>query len=138
MQAPLLKQDIETGRGDVVIGANGDLQCAHWLETAIFTSLFTDAAVVQPIDGYRGGCWDDALLGYSHGSKLWTLRREKITPQLLVRIENIASAALKWLLDESHVAELSVAASRDGRDRVALLINVTLNDGEQECFTYAF
>lgn len=134
--APVLCPDPDTGRGDIRLSAEGDLQAGSWLETAVYLSLFTDASVAVPIEGYRGGYWGDGLRSYSLGSELWRLRREKITEALLADIKDIASVALAWLVDDGHIRDLSLSVTRNGLGKVDLLIKLFLNTGEQESYRY--
>ena len=104
------------GAGDIcVVGA--DLLADDTLETAVIISLFTDARVREdelPEGHYwRRGWWGDAVDDEPDvtGSKLWTLRRSKATPELLVRARAFCREALRWMI----------------RDGVAVAVNVETN-----------
>ena len=99
--------------GDIcVVGA--DLQADDGLDTAILVSLFTDARVradeLPPGHSWRRGFWGDAIEDEpdTTGSKLWLLRREKATQDVLVRARGYVREALQWML----------------RDGVAVAVNV--------------
>ncbi len=90
--------------------ASGDLQEGNDLETAILISLFTDrlARADDDIDGDdRRGWWGDAGQDYPIGSRLWLLRRQKLTVATANKAEGFASEALKWLIDDGVVASIT-------------------------------
>ena len=104
------------GTGDIcVVGA--DLQADDTLETAIILSLFTDARVLEGElpsgHTWRRGWWGDALDDEPDvtGSKLWTLRRSKATPELLVRARAFCREALRWLIRDGVAVEVNVGTS---------------------------
>lgn len=119
-----LKFDPETGEADLC-AENGQLVLGDELETLVYTSLFTHAHA-GPGDvseeGERGGYWGDDLDGYSHGSRLWLLRREKLTRETLLRVHAYATEALQWLVTEGRVARVTVTVERVGNHAVNLLI----------------
>ena len=91
-----------------------DLQAEAGLDTAILISLFTDARVredeLPPGHTWRRGWWGDGVEDEPDitGSKLWVLRREKATQEVLVRARGYIREALAWML----------------RDGVAVAVNV--------------
>ena len=121
-----------TNKSDLVFG-NGILR-DDWLTTVIHTSLLTDRrAVGSELPDYESdphGYFGDALNGFSYGSLLWTLRREKITDQLLIRARNIALDACQWLVRDNHVAALDIGASRHAISGITLLVRAQKLSGE--------
>lgn len=104
---------------DIAI-ANGDLAADDGLQTAVILSLFTNrparADDVTP-DGTtdRGGWWGDSLSdidGDHYGSRLWLLRRTKLTDETLRKAKEYAEEALAWLLEDQVASEVTVAVSR--------------------------
>lgn len=95
--------------GDWVLD-QGDLQSGDDLETAILISLFTDqlAREDDDFDGDdRRGWWGDVDQDYPIGSRLWLLRRQKLTVDTANKAESYASEALKWLIDDGVVASIT-------------------------------
>ncbi|MGC6028796.1 phage GP46 family protein [Enterobacter kobei] len=102
---------------------SGDLQQGNDLQTAIYISLFTDrlARDDDPIDGTdRRGWWADTGEEYPIGSRLWLLRRQKLTVQVAGKAEDYCREALQWLLDDKVVSTVSVQ-SRIAYPRTLLL-----------------
>jgi phage gp46-like protein len=99
-----LAADWREGRGDLV---NGDD-----LQTAIIISLFTDrvARDDDDIDGDdRRGWWGDADSENDIGSRLWLLRRQKLTQSVAQKAEDYSREALQWLVIDGVVSSFSVA-----------------------------
>lgn len=110
--------------GDLVVvpGTNdgpGSYQETDGLETAIRLSLFTNARAL-PGDELPegegafgedlGGWWGDAFLetGSSLGSRLWLLRRAKLTAETRQRARDYALEALQWLIDDRIASDVEV------------------------------
>ncbi|MBH2810176.1 phage GP46 family protein [Serratia liquefaciens] len=99
-----LAADWREGRGDLVSGDD--------LQTAIIISLFTDrvARDDDDIDGDdRRGWWGDADEENDIGSRLWLLRRQKLTQSVAQKAEGYSREALQWLVDDGVVSSFSVA-----------------------------
>jgi phage gp46-like protein len=99
------------------------------LETAIVLSLFTERR-----DEKEGGGWWGHTYG-EFGSRLWTLRREKLLPGLERRAERFAREALAWLVAEGWCAEVRVTGEISRRDDstenlrgIALLVEILPRD----------
>ena len=106
------------------------------LTRAVLISLFTwrrsapDDAVD---DGERFGWWGDSFPTVADdriGSRLWLLRRVKLTRQTQLDAEFYAREALQWLIDDQVAAAVDVAAERYGRAGLALVVTVTRADGK--------
>lgn len=76
----------------------------------------------------RGG-WGDSLNEDEIGSKLWQLLRSKITSETLLRAQEMADDALKWLVEDGICTEISVSVERDSNDPNRINLSVIL---EQE------
>lgn len=99
-----LAADWREGRGDLVSGND--------LQTAIIISLFTDrvARDDDDIDGDdRRGWWGDADEENYIGSRLWLLRRQKLTQAVAQKAEDYSREALQWLVTDGVVSSFSVA-----------------------------
>ncbi|CNH94481.1 phage GP46 family protein [Yersinia pekkanenii] len=101
--------DVNASLGDWQTG-NGGLLDGDDLHTAILLSLFTDrlARMDDAIDGDdRRGWWGDSGATSPIGSRLWLLRRQKLTTQLAIKAEDYAAEALAWLMEEGVVAAIT-------------------------------
>ncbi|WP_145483109.1 phage GP46 family protein [Yersinia aldovae] len=110
--------DWQTGGGGLLDGSD--------LETAILISLFTDrlARTDDVIEGDdRRGWWGDSGSEYPIGSRLWLLRREKLTTQVALKAEDYANEALVWLLDDGVVTAISTDAQIVFPNRLNLIIS---------------
>lgn len=115
----------DTLLGDWQTGGGGLLE-GDDLETAILISLFTDrlARSDDAIDGDdRRGWWGDTGSEYPIGSRLWLLRREKLTTKVALKAEDYANEALAWLVDDGVVTAISINAQIVFPKRINLIIN---------------
>lgn len=116
---------------------NADELHADWLETggalvsgddyqtAVIISLFTDRQAREDDkyeDNDRRGWWGDSESSEQMGSRLWLLRREKLTPQVRQRAEDYASEALRWLLGDRIVKAIEPVAHIVYPNRLNLFI----------------
>lgn len=95
--------------GDWAVSA-GDLQSGDDLQSALYISLFTDrqARDDDEIDGDdRRGWWGDSGQEKPIGSRLWLLRRKKLTAAVAIKAEDYASEAVSWLIDDGVVSAIS-------------------------------
>lgn len=119
-----LLYDEEALRCEWSVGT-GDIVCGNDLQTAILISLFTDRladASDETDDGNRRGWWGDLEQDYRVGSRLWLLRRQKLTTQVALKAEAYAREALQWLKDDGVVASLDVEAWIVPPDRLYMTI----------------
>lgn len=99
-----LAWDNTEGGADFVFTAN-DLLRDDSLETAVLLSLFT---------GDAGGWWGDefpVVPNDTIGSALWELNRAKALPTTARRAEEIAGAALAWLVTDAVAERVDVVAT---------------------------
>ena len=104
--------DVDASLGDWQTGHGGVLD-GDDLHTAILLSLFTDrlARIDDAIDGDdRRGWWGDSGALSAIGSRLWLLRREKLTTQVAIKAEDYAAEALAWLTEDSVVTAINTRA----------------------------
>lgn len=95
-----------------------DFDIDEGLRTAIIVSLFTDKRVSVdelPIEEkFRRGWFGDLFpydFGDQIGSKLWLLKREKQTNEVLKRAKEYALDALQWMLSDAVAQSLEVVTS---------------------------
>ena len=93
---------------------------ADELVQALLISLFSwrksndDDGVDRP---YRQGWWGDCYADDTNdkiGSRLWLLRREKLTNETVARAQAYAEEALQWMIEDALAQDVAVTASRDG------------------------
>lgn len=107
----------------------GDLVDGDDFETAVIISLFTDR-VARADDAYedndRRGWWGDSTEQIQLGSRLWLIRREKLTTSVAIRSEDYARESLKWLVDDGVVQAIEPAAQIVYPSRLNLFIRYQL------------
>lgn len=109
---------------------NGDLNTAadRELATSVITSIFSWARA----NGEQGW-WGDSYPDVDNdqlGSKLWTLRREKLTAQTINKAKEIVQESLQWLIDDQVASLVEVQVERNGLDRLDILVTVYRVFGE--------
>lgn len=115
------------------------------LRTAVVVSLFSWARanpedVLPYEDAGREGFWGDAYpveAGHKLGSRLWLLRREKLTTQTIARAQEYCREALQWLLDDRIASNVEVVCQRNGVDRLDITVTITRYYGGQEVINFA-
>lgn len=107
---------------------NNDLETEDSLKTAIIISLFTDRRITQeelpPEEKSLMGCWTDALDEDLIGSKLWLLKRQKITPQVVTQARQYCEEALQWLFDDGIAEQVIVTTERSGLFQLSIEIQI--------------
>lgn len=103
------------------------------LSRAVVISLFTWRRA-DDSDDYdhelgKQGWWGDSLNEDEIGSKLWQLLRSKITSETLLRAQEMADDALKWLVEDGICTDVSVSVELDSNDPNRINLSVIL---EQE------
>lgn len=102
---------------------------------AVVISLFTwrRAAPDDPVDDEeRFGWWGDSYPSVADdriGSRLWLLRRVKLTAGTQRDAEFYANEALQWLLDDGQVLEVDVLTERVDSSRLNLRVMLTIPGG---------
>ena len=115
-----------------------------WLQNAITVSLFTDARCASDElpqgETDQRGYWGDIELpeGESLGSKLWTLKRKKVTQQTIGRVRDYAEEALQWLVNDGHLQSVNVTAERSGLYQIDLNITCQISADKREDFLQHF
>ncbi|OQB05768.1 MAG: Phage protein GP46 [bacterium ADurb.Bin212] len=108
-----------------------DFELDEGLRTAIIISLFTDKRVLPdelPIEEtYRRGWWGDLFpfdFGDQIGSKLWILKREKQTNEVLKRAKEYATECLQWLITDAVAQSIEVETSYPSDGIIAIQIYI--------------
>ena len=90
-----------------------------WLESAMITSLFTYKKLAESPEY---GWWAEDLTQSSVGSRLHTLKREKLTDEILELSQQYALEALTWLEERQLISDFQILSKAKGN---VLLIEVT-------------
>ena len=111
---------------------NGSLLSGNELQTAVIISLFTDrlAREDDSFEGERRGWWGDSNDEEQLGSRLWLLRRQKLTPEVALKAEEYASEALAWLIKDSVVGAVETASQIIFPNRLNLVIRLQRPGGD--------
>ena len=105
------------------------------LVRAVVISLFTwrRAATDDPLDDEeRYGWWGDSYPGTADdriGSRLWLLRRVKLTLDTRRDAEFYAREALAWLIDDGEVVEIDILSEQASVNRLNLRVILTIDTG---------
>lgn len=108
-----------------------------YLQRAVVISLFTwrRAATDDPVDDDQlYGWWGDSFPTVADdriGSRLWLLRRVKLTAATQRDAEFYAREALQWLIDDGEVLAVTVTSERVGTSRLNLAVLITIPGGQQ-------
>ena len=103
---------------------------ADELVQAVLISLFSwrrsdeDDGIQIP---YRQGWGGDSFSPTTDdriGSKLWLLRREKLTREVIARAKDYAEESLRWMLEDAVAKSVVVETERDG-DKLNMSVVVT-------------
>lgn len=64
----------------------------------------------------RQGWWGDAFASETNdriGSRLWLLRREKLTDDVVTRAREYAEESLQWMIDDALASVINVSTDRE-------------------------
>lgn len=105
------------------------------LVRAVVISLFTwrRAATDDPRDDdERYGWWGDSYPGIADdriGSRLWLLRRVKLTADTRRDAEFYAHEALRWMIEDEDVADIEILSEQVDVNRLNLRVILTISTG---------
>lgn len=112
----------------------GSLQAS--LLRSVVISLFTwrRAEADDPIDdAERFGWWGDTYPTQANdriGSRLWLLRRVRLTAQTQRDAEFYAREALAWLIDDGQVKNINILTEQVQSNRLNLGVELVFSDGQ--------
>ena len=107
------------------------------LTRAVLISLFTwrRALTDDPVDDEElFGWWGDSYPDIADdriGSRLWLLRRVKLTDATQRDAEFYANEALRWLLDEGHAIAIEISSDKADISRLNLTVILTVPGGDR-------
>ena len=138
----LIEYNQEQDFWDIAI-QDGQLSTTDSIENAVILSLGTDKRVnieELPFEhNDQRGWWGDILMeNHEIGSKLWLLKREKITENMLENTENYAREALVWLVSDGIVKSIDVQAVLGSYNNITILVNITLLNNNTFNTQYSF
>lgn len=115
---------------------NGDLKECDDLDSAVIISLFTWArAAAGEVDenAPRFGWFGDKIDADSTdstGSKLYFLKRKKITNQTIMDAREYIEQALRWMIEDGVATEIKAEVERNASDvnRVDALVQIVRGD----------
>ena len=138
----LIEYNKELGFWDISV-QNGELATTESIETAVLLSLGTDKKVsleelpAEHTD--QRGWWGDMLMvNHELGSKLWLLKREKITESVLENAKNYAEEALIWLVTDGVVKSIDARAVLGEYNNIDILIAIKLLNSSTFNTQYSF
>lgn len=105
------------------------------LVRAVVISLFTwrRASTDDPLDDEeRYGWWGDSYPSTADdriGSRLWLLRRVKLTLDTRRDAEFYAREALAWLIDDGEVVDIDILSEQAAINRLNLRVILTIDTG---------
>ncbi|MDT6921594.1 phage GP46 family protein [Pseudomonas atacamensis] len=107
------------------------------LTRAVLISLFTwrRALTDDPVDDEElFGWWGDSYPNIADdriGSRLWLLRRVKLTDATQRDAEFYANEALRWLLDDGHAIAIEITSEKVDISRLNLTVILTVPGGDR-------
>jgi len=103
------------------------------LTRAVVMSLFTwRRAAPDDVVDHPMGWWGDSYPTVQNdriGSRLYQLRRAKLTNQTVNRARGFVGEALQWLTDDGVAAKVDTTLERQGLDMLAVSVSVYQRDG---------
>lgn len=107
------------------------------LTRAVLISLFTwrRALTDDPVDDDElFGWWGDSYPNIADdriGSRLWLLRRVKLTDATQRDAEFYANEALRWLMDDGHAIAIEITSEKAEITRLNLTVIITVPGGDR-------
>lgn len=107
------------------------------LTRAVLISLFTwrraltdDLVDDEELFGWWGDSYPD-IADDRIGSRLWLLRRVKLTDATQRDAEFYANEALRWLLDDGHAIAIEISSEKADIGRLNLTVILTVPGGDR-------
>lgn len=107
------------------------------LTRAVLISLFSwrRALTDDPVDDEElFGWWGDSYPDIADdriGSRLWLLRRVKLTDATQRDAEFYANEALRWLMDDGHAIAIEITSEKADISRLNLTVIITVPGGDR-------
>jgi len=112
---------------DLSIDSSGDIETSDFFDTSILYSIFGEKRaspdeVVEP--QLRRG-WIGNTADFENGSKLWLFSQERITRDVLNRIQDEAAKSLQWLVNEGFAVSINRVTATLSKGKVQLEITIS-------------
>jgi len=128
----------------MIITINGVQRDASWpadpLTRAVIISLFTWRRAESGDDtDTAAGWWGDTYPPVQNdriGSRLYLLRREKLTNKTPEQARAYIRQALQWLVDDGVAARVDVSAERTGITTLSVSVAVSKTDGTTTAISF--
>ncbi len=135
----------DTTTADIALDAPG-LLTGDELQSGITISIFTDARandddLVELADDKRGWFADsfNPIRNDKIGSRLWLLRRAKLTNETIVKAREYVLEATRWLIDDSVASTVNVVCEKTNNSTLGIQVVVQKPSGSQTFnFSYAW
>jgi len=118
--------DPASGLYDFTLDESGDINTADFFDTSLLYSLFGERRanqdeVVEP--QLRRG-WIGNTDEFENGSKIWLLSQARLTRNTLNRLQDEATKALQWLVDDGLAVSIDQVIATVSGGRVLLDITI--------------
>lgn len=132
------------GAADLILNG-ADLALSAGLYEAVIISLFTDRRasaddeLPDPLNADRRGWWGDYLAdqaGDEIGSKLWLLKRAKMTRENVLKAKDYAEEALKWLVSDGVAKAVIVTTEALKPHTLAIGVQIQKPDGSNTKYDF--
>lgn len=117
--------------------SNADLTTGDDLVTSVFISLFTWARAKPdddvPPESQKFGWWGDQLAedpNQRMGSRLWLLKRKKLTQETINLAVDYIKEALDWLVKDGVVGKIEVIPERNGLQELDITVILYRNGAQ--------
>lgn len=95
------------------------------LENMVTISIFTE----RKDEDFSKGWFGESILGFTPGSRLRALQKQKLVPSLLVQIERAINESLEWMLDEGIATDISTTVTRSKKNKNKLYFSIKVERG---------
>ena len=117
---------------DFSIGPNGDILSSDSFDTAIITTLFTDArapaSLVSLPEKQRGWIGNESTPGFQIGSTLWVYTEQsRLTGSTVRGVTDAATKSLQWFV-EDDIAVRVVGETEVSTNKLTLEVTITSPD----------
>ena len=102
-----------------------DIETKEGLKSAVLISLFTNRTDEIDTSGfftYFGNALEEDQIIL--GSRLWLLKREKITTELLIQAKDYCEESLEWLLDAGVANSVNAIVEKSGSNDITIKIEI--------------
>lgn len=121
----------------MIINVNGVQQASYWptdsLTRAVLISIFSwRRAGKDDSPEEDNGWWGDSYPTSQNdriGSRLYLLKRQKLTNKTPIKAREYLNECLKWLTDDGIAARIDVTVTRTGINELTASIAISKRDG---------